>query len=75
MRIVVTSAGGRSDANGKGRGDLLAFDGNGEPLGSFAPNHGIVDPRGLHVHADGKHLYVKGTRRENLRASAPCGAR
>jgi DNA-binding beta-propeller fold protein YncE len=55
MRIVVTSASG---ANGNGRGDLLAFDLNGQSLGTFAPGAAIVDPRGLHVHPDGKHLYV-----------------
>jgi hypothetical protein len=58
MRIVVTSAG---HANGNGWGMLLAFDLNGSslgPLGPFAPDAGIVDPRGLHLHADGAHLYV-----------------
>jgi DNA-binding beta-propeller fold protein YncE len=55
MRIVVTSAGG---ANGNGQGTLLAFDRNGRSLGAFAPDAGIVDPRGLHLHPDGKHLYV-----------------
>jgi DNA-binding beta-propeller fold protein YncE len=55
MRIVVTSASG---ANGDGQGDLLAFDLNGHSLGAFAPDAAIVDPRGLHVHPDGKHLYV-----------------
>jgi DNA-binding beta-propeller fold protein YncE len=55
MRIVVTSASG---ANGNGRGTLLAFDLNGHSLGPFAPDAGIVDPRGLHVHPDGRHLYV-----------------
>ena len=55
MQIVVTSAGG---ANGNGRGTLLAFDLNGHLLGPFAPDAGIVDPRGLHVHPDGRHLYV-----------------
>jgi DNA-binding beta-propeller fold protein YncE len=55
MQIVVTSASG---ANGNGRGTLLAFDSNGHSLGPFAPDAGIVDPRGLHVHPDGRHLYV-----------------
>lgn len=55
MRIIVTSAGG---ANGNGEGTLLAFDLNGRPLGPFAPNAGIVDPRGLHMHPDRRHLYV-----------------
>jgi DNA-binding beta-propeller fold protein YncE len=55
MRIVVTSASG---ANGNGLGTLLAFDLNGRSLGPFAPDAGIVDPRGLHVHPDGRHLYV-----------------
>jgi hypothetical protein len=55
MRIVVTSASG---ANGNGRGTLLAFDLNGHSLGMFAPDAGILDPRGLHLHADGRHLYV-----------------
>jgi hypothetical protein len=55
MRIVVTSASG---ANGNGRGTLLAFDLNGHSLGPFAAEAGIVDPRGLHVHPDGRHLYV-----------------
>jgi DNA-binding beta-propeller fold protein YncE len=55
MRIVVTSAGG---ANGNGQGTLLAFDRNGHSLGPFAAEAGIVDPRGLHLHPDGRHLYV-----------------
>src|SRR3984957_2895620 len=55
MRIVVTSASG---ANGNGRGTLLAFDLNGHSLGVFAPDAGILDPRGLHLHPDGRHLYV-----------------
>ncbi len=55
MRIVITSASG---ANGNGRGTLLAFDLNGSSLGPFAGDVGIVDPRGLHVHPDGAHLYV-----------------
>jgi DNA-binding beta-propeller fold protein YncE len=55
VRIVVTSAGG---ANGSGQGILLAFDANGHSLGPFAPDAGIVDPRGLHLHPDGRHLYV-----------------
>ena len=53
MRIVVTSAG-----HGNSRGTLLAFDLNGSSLGPFAPDAGIVDPRGLHLHSDGAHLYV-----------------
>jgi DNA-binding beta-propeller fold protein YncE len=55
VRIVVTSAGG---ANGSGQGTLLAFDRNGQSLGPFAPDAGIIDPRGLHLHPDGRHLYV-----------------
>jgi DNA-binding beta-propeller fold protein YncE len=55
VRIVVSSASG---ANGNGRGTLLAFDLNGHSLGTFAPDAGIVDPRGLHLHPDGRHLYV-----------------
>lgn len=55
MRIVVTSASG---ANGNGRGTLLGFDLEGHPLGPFAPDAGIVDPRGLHLHPDGRHLYL-----------------
>jgi DNA-binding beta-propeller fold protein YncE len=55
MQIVVTSASG---ANGNGRGTLLAFDLNGNSLGTFAPDAGIVDPRGIHLHPDGRHLYV-----------------
>ena len=55
MRIVVTSASG---ANGNGCGALLAFDRNGRLLGPFGPDAGITDPRGLHLHPDGKHLYV-----------------
>jgi DNA-binding beta-propeller fold protein YncE len=55
MRIVVTSASG---ANGNGQGTLLAFDLNGHSLGPFAQDAGIVDPRGLRLHPDGKHLYV-----------------
>jgi DNA-binding beta-propeller fold protein YncE len=55
VRIVITSASG---ANGNGQGTLLAFDGSGESLGPFAPSAGIVDPRGLYLHPDGRHLYV-----------------
>jgi sugar lactone lactonase YvrE len=55
MRIVVTSASG---ANGNGQGALLAFDPNGQSLGTFAPGPAIVDPRGLHLHPDAEHLYV-----------------
>jgi len=55
MRIVVTSASG---ANGNGQGALLAFDPNGQSLGTFAPGAAIVDPRGLHLHPDAEHLYV-----------------
>jgi DNA-binding beta-propeller fold protein YncE len=55
VRIVVTSASG---ANGSGQGTLLAFDRNGHSLGPFAPDAGIIDPRGLHLHPDGRHLYV-----------------
>jgi DNA-binding beta-propeller fold protein YncE len=55
VRIVVTSASG---ANGSGQGTLLAFDLNGHSLGPFAPDAGIIDPRGLHLHPDGRHLYV-----------------
>jgi len=55
VRIVVTSASG---ANGNGCGALLAFDRNGRLLGPFGPDAGITDPRGLHLHPDGKHLYV-----------------
>jgi DNA-binding beta-propeller fold protein YncE len=54
-RLVVSSAGG---ANGSGQGTLLAFDRNGHSLGPFARDAGIVDPRGLHLHPDGRHLYV-----------------
>jgi DNA-binding beta-propeller fold protein YncE len=55
VRIVVASASG---ANGNGQGSLLQFELNGHSLGTFAPNSGIVDPRGLHLHPDGRHLYV-----------------
>jgi DNA-binding beta-propeller fold protein YncE len=55
VRIVVTSASG---ANGSGQGTLLAFDLNGHSLGPFAPDAGIIDPRGLYLHPGGRHLYV-----------------
>src|SRR5580698_11407618 len=55
MRIIVSSASG---SNGGGLGALLAFAPDGSGGTPFATDSGIVDPRGLHVHPDGRHLYV-----------------
>jgi DNA-binding beta-propeller fold protein YncE len=55
MQMVVTSASG---ANGAGLGAVLRFERDGARGVPFAPSSGIVDPRGLHVHPDGRHLYV-----------------
>jgi hypothetical protein len=49
MALLVTSASG---ANGAGYGCLLAFDQDGELLGSFSEDARIVDPRGLGVDGD-----------------------
>src|SRR4051812_39207172 len=46
MQLLVTSASG---ANGDGYGALLAFDRDGESLGTFSDDGRIVDPRGLAV--------------------------
>jgi DNA-binding beta-propeller fold protein YncE len=46
MPLLVTSASG---ANGNGYGALLAFAGDGKPLGSFGADARIIDPRGLAV--------------------------
>jgi len=46
MPLLVTSAGA---ANGNGYGALLAFDGDGRPLGAFSDDSRIADPRGLAV--------------------------
>jgi DNA-binding beta-propeller fold protein YncE len=55
MQIVVTSAAGK---NGAGLGAVLRFRLGGGIGLPFAPEAGIVDPRGLHIHPDGRHLYV-----------------
>jgi DNA-binding beta-propeller fold protein YncE len=55
MQIIVSSASG---SNGQGLGVLLAFAPDGTGGTPFATDSGIVDPRGLHVHPDGRHLYV-----------------
>jgi WD40 repeat protein len=55
MQIIVTSAGG---ANGEGLGAVLSFEPDGAGSAPFAPSSGIVDPRGVHVHPDGRHLYI-----------------
>jgi sugar lactone lactonase YvrE len=55
MRILVTSASG---ANGNGYGALLSFGLDGVPLGPFSDDARIVDPRGMSVSPDRRHLYV-----------------
>jgi DNA-binding beta-propeller fold protein YncE len=55
MQIVVTSASG---ANGEGLGAVLRFGLDGRRAAPFPEDAGIVDPRGIHVHPDGEHLYV-----------------
>jgi hypothetical protein len=55
MPLLVTSASG---ANGDGYGTLLAFDGNGAPLGPFCNDERIADPRGLVVDQHERLLYL-----------------
>ncbi len=55
MEIVITSASG---ANGEGLGAVLRFGLDGRRNAPFPKDAGIVDPRGLHIHPDGEHLYV-----------------
>ncbi|HUN42581.1 MAG TPA: hypothetical protein VMU81_19990 [Acetobacteraceae bacterium] len=60
MPLLVTSASG---ANGNGFGSLLAFDGDGKPLGVFTEDERIVDPRGLAVHPAEQLLFLNSTDR------------
>lgn len=55
MALLVTSASG---ANGNGYGSLLAFDRHGKPLGVFAKDIRIVDPRGLAVEQKEQLLFL-----------------
>lgn len=55
MPLLVTSASG---ANGNGYGALLAFDRDGKPLGVFAEDRRIADPRGLSVHPAQQLLFL-----------------
>jgi DNA-binding beta-propeller fold protein YncE len=55
MALLVTSASG---ANGNGYGSLLAFDRHGKPLGVFAEDIRIVDPRGLAVEQKEQLLFL-----------------
>jgi DNA-binding beta-propeller fold protein YncE len=61
MQLLVTSAAG---ANGDGYGNLLAFDNDGNLLGSFSDDDRIADPRGLAVNvAEGLLFLNSGTDR------------
>jgi DNA-binding beta-propeller fold protein YncE len=55
MPLLVTSASG---VNGDGYGALLAFAGDGTPLGVFCSDPRIADPRGLAVHQHEGLLYL-----------------
>jgi DNA-binding beta-propeller fold protein YncE len=55
MPILVTSAAG---LNGDGYGALLAFDLDGQRLGTFGEDVRIADPRGLAVHPDDRLLFL-----------------
>ena len=55
MPLLVTSASG---ANGNGYGALLAFAGDGKPLGTFSDDARIVDPRGLAVDPTEELLFL-----------------
>jgi DNA-binding beta-propeller fold protein YncE len=55
MRLVVTSASG---ANGDGYGVLLAFNQDGESLGTFSNDDRIADPRGLAVDQQAGLLFL-----------------
>src|SRR5580693_4627088 len=55
MPLLVTSAAG---VNGDGYGALLAFDGEGRPLGTFSNDARITDPRGLAVDQKKELLFL-----------------
>jgi hypothetical protein len=55
MLLLVTSAVG---VNGDGYGALLAFDGEGRPLGTFSSDARITDPRGLAVDQKKELLFL-----------------
>jgi DNA-binding beta-propeller fold protein YncE len=55
MPLVVSSAKG---TNGAGYGAVLAFDFDGNALGSFCDDSRVADPRGLCVDPSGDVLYV-----------------
>src|SRR6204780_2398749 len=55
MPFLVTSAAG---VNGDGYGALLAFDGDGRPLGAFSSDERITDPRGLAVDQKKELLFL-----------------
>src|SRR3984885_2629848 len=55
MPLLVTSAAG---VNGDGYGALLAFDGEGRPLGTFSSDARITDPRGLAVDQKKELLFL-----------------
>jgi hypothetical protein len=58
--LLVTSASG---ANGNGYGALLAFDHDGEPLGPFSDDDGIVDSRGLALEPEPGLLFLNSVDR------------
>jgi len=61
MPLLVTSAAG---LNGDGYGALLAFDLDGQRLGTFGEDARVADPRGLAVHPDEPLLFLNsGTNR------------
>jgi DNA-binding beta-propeller fold protein YncE len=55
MPLLVTSTSG---TNGDGYGALLAFDGDGKPVGAFSNDSRIVDPRGLSVDRSAGLLFL-----------------
>jgi hypothetical protein len=55
MPLLVTSAAG---VNGDGYGALLAFDGEGRPLGTFSNDARITDPRGLAIDQKKELLFL-----------------
>jgi DNA-binding beta-propeller fold protein YncE len=58
MPLLVTSAAG---VNGDGYGALLAFNGEGEPLGVFSSDPRIADPRGLAVDPKKELIFVNSS--------------
>ena len=60
MPLLVTSPSG---ATGNGYGALLAFDGDGKPLGLFSEDSRIVDPRGMAFDVEERLLFINSADR------------